>query len=109
MKNLERFGNLLNEQDNPIVIKDFEQEAHSLGRNYYRDGFQVYTYNGYIAVAKISHSKITRFTLIEEEENYRLLYSGGRDRHELLLQALYQGACILTRRAGKTIGLDYNI
>lgn len=109
MTKLQRFGNLLNEQDNPIVIKDFEQEAHSLGRNYYGDGFQVYLYNGYIAVAKISHSKITRYTLIEREDDYRLMYSGSRERHDLLLQALYQGACVLTRRAGQTIGLDYNI
>lgn len=109
MKDLNRFGNLLNEQDNPILIRDFEREAHSLGRNYYRDGFQVYIYNEYIAVAKISHSKITRYTLIEKEENYRLLYSGSRERHDILLQALYQGACILTRRAGMTIGLNYNI
>ena len=109
MKNQQRFGNLLNEQSNPILIRDFEKEAYSLGRNYYRGGFQVYIYGEYIAVAKISHSRITRYTLIDKEENYRLLYSGGRDRHELLLQALYQGACILTRRAGKTIGLSYNL
>lgn len=109
MKDLERFGNLLNEQDNPIVIREFEQSAISQGRRYYRDGFQVYLLDDILAVAKMSNGKITRYTLLGNRDEYKQVYTGSRDSVDIMEQALYHGACILTRRAGQTIGLNYNI
>jgi len=111
MKDLNRFGNLINEQDNPIVIRDIEKLAISQGRKYYRDNIQVYLWDNLIVVARVKYygGKITRYTILGDRDDYRVLYTNSRDSEDILKQALWHGACILTRRAGITIGLDYNL
>jgi hypothetical protein len=111
MKDLQRFGNLINEQDNPIVIRDIEKLAVSQGRKYYRDNIQVYLWDNLIVVARVKYygGKITRYTILGDRDDYRVLYTNSRDSEDILKQALWHGACILTRRAGNTIGLDYNL
>ena len=108
MKDLQRFGNLLNEQDNPILIKDFEEVA--IPQKKYRDGnIQLYIYEDMLAVATLNKGKITRYTLLGNRDEYKTMYSGSRATEDIFRQALWHGACILTRRAGITIGLDYNL
>ena len=108
MKDLQRFGNLLNEQDNPILIKDFEKIAIPQ-RKYRADNVQLYMYEDILAVATLNKGKITRYTLLGNRDEYKTMYSGSRATEDIFRQALWHGACILTRRAGNTIGLDYNL
>ena len=108
MKKVEYFGNLINEQVNLERIRDFENKA--IPQKNYRSGvFQVYLLDDEIAVARKKGNKITRYTVLGKREDYRTIYTNSRDSVDILKQALYHGACILTNRGGKAIGLGYDL
>ena len=108
MRKIDYFGNLINEKINPFTIGEFESRA--IAQKKWRvANYGLYIIDDRYAVARLKGGKITRFTIVGEIENYRTLYTNSRDSDSVCRQALYHGACILTKRGGKTIGLGYDI
>ena len=108
MKEVNYFGNLINERQTPYKIREFE--ARAIAQKKFRDkGLQLYIIDNNYAVARVKNGKITRYTILGDIDNYKELYTNSRDNEAVCRQALYHGACLLTRRAGKTIGLGYDL
>jgi len=108
MKEVNYFGNLINERQTPYKIREFE--ARAIAQKKFRDkGYQLYIIDDNYAVARVKNGKITRYTILGDIDNYKELYTNSRDNEAVCRQALYHGACLLTRRAGKTIGLGYDL
>jgi len=108
MKEVNYFGNLINERQTPYKIREFEERA-VIQRKFRDKGLQLYIIDNNYAVARVKNGKITRYTILGDIDNYKELYTNSRDNEAVCRQALYHGACLLTRRAGKTIGLGYDL
>lgn len=109
-KELQFFGNLINEQVKQGSIADFLKVA--VPQKNYREGqFQVYLLDNEIAVGRLSSkdNKTIRYTILGDRDTYRQMYTNSRDSEDIFRQALYHGACILTNRNGKAIGLGYDL
>lgn len=104
------FGNLLNEQVHEESIKDFLKRAVPQEK-YKADNFQVYLLDDEVAVARLSskNSKVIRYTILGNRYSYKQMYTNSHESEDIFRQALYHGACILTRRNGKSIGLGYDL
>lgn len=109
-KDVKRFGNLINEQVKESTVREFLERAIPQ-KNYKADSFQVYLLDDEIAVARISRKsdKVIRYCILGDRETYRQLYTNSRNNEDIFRQALYHGACILTNRNGKSIGLGYDL
>jgi len=108
MKEVNYFGNLINERQTPYKIREFEERA-VIQRKFRDKGLQLYIIDNNYAVARVKNGKITRYTILGDIDNYKELYTNSRDNEAVCRQALYHGACLLTRRAGRTIGLGYDL
>lgn len=109
-KEVNYFGNLINEQVKQGTIAEFLKVA--IPQKHYKDSqFQVYLLGNEIAVGRISSKtdKIIRYCILGDRETYRQLYTNSRNNEDIFRQALYHGACILTNRNGKSIGLGYDL
>ena len=108
MRDTKYFGNLINERQTPYKIREFEERA--IAQKKFRDkGLQLYIIDNNYAVARVKNGKVTRYTIVGNMDDYKELYTNSRDNDDVCRQALYHGACLLTRRAGKTIGLGYDL
>jgi len=108
MRDTKYFGNLINERQTPYKIREFEERA--IAQKKFRDkGLQLYIIDDNYAVARVKNGKVTRYTILGDIDGYKELYTNSRDNEAVCRQALYHGACLLTRRAGRTIGLGYDL
>ena len=108
MRDTKYFGNLINERQTPYKIREFEERA--IAQRKFRDkGFQLYIIDDNYAVARVKNGKVTRYTIVGNMDDYKELYTNSRSSEDVCRQALWHGACLLTRRAGRPIGLGYDL
>lgn len=101
-KEVEYFGNLINEKINPYTLTEFRKGARVQPNQ--KGMYQLYIINEEYAVCKMLNGVITDYCIIADIQEYKQLYTNSKCTIDLTKQALYHGVCIL-----EGIGLGYDL
>lgn len=101
MKDVEMFGNLLNQVLKPYSLKYVRDNAQLQGQ---KGMYQLAIIDDEYIVVKCLGGTITDYCIIDTRDNYKELYTNSKDSQAVRRQALYHGTCLL-----EGYGLGYDL